>query len=444
MKVLIIGASRSGRAAAKLARKNDLEVFVTENQISDKFADTIEEFENLGVSFEFGGHSYNNLSKYELAIASPGIPRNADIMQELNKKNIPIISEVEFAYQFCKNPIIAITGTNGKTTTTALITHILNNSGKKAVSAGNIGRAFSDVLMEIEPETIISLEVSSYQLDRIDKFRPNVAVITNITPDHLAYHGTFEDYVETKWKINKNQIEKDLLILNYDDEWLNKSRSFKSKVQYYSLSELRGGAFVRNGVIILDTEHKEEEIMPISDIGIKGKHNLYNSLAAILATRSFELTNENYRSALRSFTGVEHRLELVRTINGVKFYNDSKATNVNSTWFALNSFDSPLIWIAGGRADNNDYSLLDQSVRTWVKSIIAIGEDAQNIYEHFHSIKPTELCQSLEEAVFNAYSAATSGDIVLFSPACKSFDMFANFEHRGDVFKQIVARLPEK
>jgi len=350
---------------------------------------------------------------------------------------------VEFAYQFCKNPIIAITGTNGKTTTTSLITHILNHSGKKAISAGNIGRAFSDVVMELDDQTILSLELSSYQLDRIDKFRPNIAVITNITPDHLKYHGTMEDYIETKWKICSNQIEKDLLILNYDDEYLRNKRSSKSKIQYFSLNELRGGAFVRNGVIILNTQHKEEDIMPISQIGIKGQHNLYNSLAAILATRSFEISNENYRSALSSFSGVEHRLEFVRNIRGVQFYNDSKATNVNSTWFALNSFTSPIIWIAGGRGDNNDYSMLDSSVRKNVKSILSIGEEADNICNHFSTIVPCSKFESLEEAVFAAQTDANDGEIVLFSPACKSFDMFANFEHRGEVFKQIVRKLTD-
>lgn len=443
MKILVIGASRSGKSAAILARKLGYEVMVTENQPKEKFEDTINEFEQQKINFEFGRHTFLGLNKYDLVVASPGIPRNAEIIQELQKNKVKIISEVEFAYQFCKNPIIAITGTNGKTTTTALVTHILNHSGKNAVSAGNIGRAFSEVVLQLESQTIVSLELSSYQLDRIDKFRPNVAVITNITPDHLNYHGTFEDYAQTKWKICSNQIEKDLLILNYDDDYLRNNRSSKSKIQYFSLNELRGGAFIRNGVIILNTQHKEEEIMPISQIGIKGKHNLYNSLAAILATRSFEISNEDYRSALSSFSGVEHRLEFVRNIQGVEYYNDSKATNVNSTWYALNSFNSPIIWIAGGRGDNNDYTILDSSVRKYVKSIICIGEEADNICNHFSTLVPCSKFQSLEEAVFAAQTEANEGEVVLFSPACKSFDMFANFEHRGEVFKQIVRKLTD-
>ncbi len=444
MKVLVIGASLSGKSAAMLARKQNMDVFVTEYQPKENFRDTVIQFEENNIQFEFGGHNLAGLHQYDLAIASPGIPRSAEILDELYKNKVKIISEIEFAYQFCKNPIIAITGTNGKTTTTSLVTHILNHSGKKSVSAGNIGRAFSDVVSDLPVDAIVSLEVSSYQLDRIDKFRPNVAIITNITPDHLKYHGTMQDYVETKWKICSNQIEKDLLILNYDDDYLKESKSSRSNIQYFSLNELRGGAFIRNGVIILDTQHKEEEIMPISKIGIKGQHNLYNSLAAILATRSFEISNENYRSALSSFLGVEHRLEFVCSINGVEYYNDSKATNVNSTWFALNSFNNPIVWIAGGRGDNNDYSLLDSSVRKFVKSILCIGEEAQSIYQHFSSIVSCNTFDTLEEAVFAAHSESKEGEIVLFSPACKSFDMFANFEHRGEIFKQIVMKLPNQ
>ncbi len=442
MNILIIGASKSGEAAAKLAKKLGNNVYVSEFKPQNEFDEKlIIEFQKLGINFEFGGHTFDNITNYDLIIVSPGVPRTAEILKIAEQNNIKIISEIEFAYQNCKNPIIAITGTNGKTTTTTLIAHILNNSGKKAVVAGNIGIAFSDIVLDIDPQTIVVLEVSSYQLDRIDKFHPNVAIIMNITPDHLKYHGTMEDYVETKWKINSNQIEKDLLILNYDDSYLLNKNLLTQNVKYFSLTEPEMGAFVRQGMIVLKEQHKEEEIMPISQIGIKGQHNVYNSLAAILATRSFEITNENYRDALSSFAGVNHRLEFTRELNGIRFYNDSKATNVNSTWFALNSFDTPIIWIAGGRGDNNDYSLLDDSVKKNVKTIVTIGEEADNIGKHFAEMKTIYNYETIEQAIFEAYNLANEGEIVLFSPACKSFDMFTNFEHRGDVFKIIVNKL---
>ena len=445
MNILVIGASKSGEAAAKLAKKLGNNVLVTEFKPQNEFDENlINKFQSFGINYEFGGHSLDNIANYDLIIVSPGVPRTAEILKIAQQNHIKIFSEIEFAYQHCNNPIIAITGTNGKTTTTSLIAHILNSSGKKAVVAGNIGIAFSDIVLDIEPQTIVVLEVSSYQLDRIEKFRPNVAIIMNITPDHLKYHGTMDDYVETKWKINSNQIEKDLLILNYDDSYLsNKNKINKSthNVKYFSLTEPVMGAFVRQGMIVLKEQHKEEEIMPISQIGIKGQHNVYNSLAAILATRSFEITNENYRSALSSFAGVNHRLEFTRELKGIRFYNDSKATNVNSTWFALNSFDEPIIWIAGGRGDNNDYSLLDESVKKNVKAIVTIGEEADNIGRHFAEMKPIYNYETIEQAIFEAYNLAKEGEIVLFSPACKSFDMFTNFEHRGDVFKSIVNKL---
>jgi UDP-N-acetylmuramoylalanine--D-glutamate ligase len=323
-----------------------------------------------------------------------------------------------------------------------LILHILNNSGKNAIVAGNIGVPFSQVLENVNETTIIVLEVSSYQLDRIKKFRPKVAIITNITPDHLKYHKTMEDYVETKWKISLNQIENDLLILNYDDLLLRKNRLAKSKIEYFAIDSQAGDAFVRDGkIILINKQQKEEELMLVNQLSLPGKHNIYNSLAALLAARAFEVTNENIRSALSKFEGVNHRLELVRTIKSIKFINDSKATNVNSTWYALNSYDNNIIWIAGGRGDNNEYSDLDDSVLRNVKQIIAIGEEAEAIAKHFGSMKDCIIADTLEEAVFEAYSLANENDVVLFSPSCKSFDMFLNFEQRGDAFKEIVNNL---
>jgi UDP-N-acetylmuramoylalanine--D-glutamate ligase len=451
MKVLIVGASKSGRAAALLAKHLGYEVFVSESAAADKFQNTITEFENYGIEFEFGKNSLEKIIDSNLIITSPGVPRTAPILLEAAAKNIEIISEIEFAYRNCKNPIIAITGTNGKTTTTALIEFILNESGKKAIAAGNIGLPYAEVTRMIleeknnlDSETIIVLEVSSYQLDRIVQFKPNVAIITNITPDHLKYHGSMDDYVETKWKISSNQNENDLLILNYDDEFLRKEQIINCKKEYFSLDTQSGGAFVRDGeIILINSQQKEEGLMLVQNLSLPGKHNAYNSLAAILATRAFEVSNENLRDALKRFEGVNHRLENVRIIKDVRYVNDSKATNINSTWYALHSYNSPIIWITGGQGDNNDYSQLDEPVENNVKKIICIGEEKDAIARHFCLTKDCVKFDTLEEAVFDAYNSALPGEIVLFSPACKSFDMFTNFEHRGEVFIQIVNNLKE-
>ncbi|OGU59258.1 MAG: UDP-N-acetylmuramoylalanine--D-glutamate ligase [Ignavibacteria bacterium GWF2_33_9] len=449
MKILIIGASKSGKAAAHLAKSLGNEVFVTENQLKDKFQFTINEFDAQNISYEFGHNSLDKVDWADLIISSPGVPRDAEIIKKAEVKGIEIISEIEYSYRNCNNPIIAVTGTNGKTTTTALIEFILNSSGKNAIAAGNIGLPFAEVIKMINEGTnslneksIIVLEVSSYQLDRIVRFRPNVAIITNITPDHLKYHGTMGDYVETKWKICANQNADDLLILNIDDEYLSQNRKINSKIEYFSLQTQTGGTFVQNDeIILINKEHKEEGLMLVQHLSLPGRHNVYNSLAAILATRAFEVSNENLRDALKKFEGVNHRLELIRSINEVKFINDSKATNVNSTWYALNSYDSPIIWIAGGRGDNNDYSQLDESVRRNVKKIICIGEEKEVIAQHFCAIKDCVQFETLEEAIFDAQLSANEGEVVLFSPSCKSFDMFLNFEQRGEEFAKIVNKL---
>ncbi|MEN6294824.1 MAG: UDP-N-acetylmuramoyl-L-alanine--D-glutamate ligase [Chloroherpetonaceae bacterium] len=441
MNVLIIGASSSGKAAAILSKKLGNSTFVSEIQTADKFIDTIKEFDKYGIEYETEKNSLENLKYCDLVITSPGVPREAPILLEAGNMGIPIISEIEFAYQHCNNPIIAITGTNGKTTTTALIEHILLNAGMPAIAAGNIGKPFSEIIGEISPETVVVLEISSYQLDRIQKFRPQIAIITNITPDHLHYHKTMEDYIAAKWKIASNQIPEDLLILNFEDSYLCKGNpNVKSRIEYFSIGDSNCKAFVRNGKIIIQ-QQKEEELMEISELAIPGVHNIYNSLAAIIAANAIGISNTLIRTGLMTFQGVNHRLEFVRDINGIQFINDSKATNVNSTIYALDTFDKPIVWIAGGRGDNNDYSQLDSLVLSKVKKVVCIGEEAEAISKHFYTMKPTIICETMPEAIWEAYNSAESGDVVLFSPACKSFDMFMNFEHRGDVFKEIVNKL---
>lgn len=444
MNITVIGAARSGLAAALLAKKFGENVFLTESKKIEDYKENAEKLTSAGIDAEFGGNSQRALQNCDLIIASPGVPPKAQIIIEAEKKGIPIISELEYASRHLKNPIIAITGTNGKTTTTTLTAYILNQAGKKAISCGNIGTPMSSLVGNIDSDTILVAELSSFQLDRIDTFRPDVAAVLNISPDHLYYHGSMEKYIEAKLKISCNQNENNLLILNKDDSILSRMNvATKAKIAWFSTSPVDWGIYGNNSKMYakLHNQHKEEEIMLFEEIGIPGVHNAYNSMAAALAARAFEISNENIRDSLMTFKGVEHRLEHVRTFEGVDYINDSKATNVNATWFALQSYDRPLIWIAGGRGDSNDYSLLDDLVKKNVKTIVAIGEEAEAIFNHFCTQVRCYREDSMDGAVNKAREEAEFGDIVLFTPACKSFDMFMNFEHRGEVFKETVNQL---
>ncbi|MGB9770555.1 MAG: UDP-N-acetylmuramoyl-L-alanine--D-glutamate ligase [Candidatus Kapaibacteriota bacterium] len=443
--VLIVGAGKSGIASALLAKRQRVKhIFVTEKGPEENFSLAKSILDKNEIEAEFGKHSFERLDDFDLIVVSPGIPPDAEIIVEAEKRNKKIISEIEFAFRFCKSPIIGVTGTNGKTTTTALIEFILKTAGKKVVAAGNIGSPFSDIVDRIDNETIVVLELSSYQLDRIETFKPEVAIILNITPDHLKYHKTFANYRAAKFKIFINQKENDLLILNFDDKETSLAKlQAGGKVAFFGLSPVDFGAYLKSDEICLRFPEttNEEVVMKSGDIKIPGIHNIYNSLASIVAARFFEVHNEQIRNALMNFQGVEHRLEFVREFENVSYINDSKATNVDSTYYALCSYNRPIIWIAGGRSDNNDYQFLDDVVEKNVKAIIAIGEAKGEIFTHFCTMKRCFLEDTLEDAVHRAREIAEPGDIVLLSPACKSFDMFKNFEHRGKVFKEIVNSL---
>jgi UDP-N-acetylmuramoylalanine--D-glutamate ligase len=455
MKIAVIGAGKSGIAAAILAKKLGNEVFLSELSDASKYQNQIDVLKSHEIDFEFGINSDKVLDS-ELVITSPGVPPYSPLIMNVEKKNIPIISELEYAFQNLKgNKIIAITGTNGKTTTTSLIAFILNQSGKKAIECGNIGLPMCELIPNLVGDEILVVETSSYQLDRIQYFQPDIALILNISPDHLKYHGTYQQYIDAKWKISQKQNKNNLLILNLDDHTLGgTSNHIEAKVNstlnYFSLNNVEHGICVRDGFIVFvqpfslfksNSSSIEEVLMPVSELSLPGTHNLYNSMAAALAARAFEIKNEDIRDALMKFQGVEHRLENVRILNSIKFVNDSKATNINATWFALSSYQNDLIWLAGGQGDNNDYSSLDELVSKNVKEIITFGDERQAIFNHFCSIKRCNIVENLEEAVALAYSIAKANDVILFSPACKSFDMFANYEHRGQVFKSIVNKL---
>jgi len=442
-RISVIGAVRSGVGAAKLVKKLGGVPFVSDTATESKIRNSVSLLKENEIEYETNKHS-EKVYQCDLMIVSPGVPSDAPVLKTAKEKNIKVISELEFASWFCKGNIVAITGTNGKTTTTSLCGHLFNVCGHKTYTAGNIGLAFSELTTEVKEDEFVALEVSSFQLDLIDEFKPKVAMILNITPDHLnRYENKFENYIGSKFRIFKNQDEGDYLILNKDDETITKYiRDHKSKSFYFSLNENAGnGSYVSDDQIIFNRNNQSDFSFPINEMQIQGEHNIANAMAVINAAKIFGFDNEKIKEGLRTFKGVEHRLELVREINGVKYINDSKATNVDSVWYALRSFDEPLLLILGGQDKGNDYERIKNLVEEKVKKIYAIGSSAEKVYNFFHNIVKVELKISLEEVISSASKEARNGDVVLLSPACASFDMFDNYEHRGKVFKEAVNNL---
>ncbi len=442
-RISVIGAVRSGVGAAKLVKKLGGVPFVSDTAAESKIKNSVSLLKENEIEYETDGHS-EKVYKCDLMIVSPGVPSDAPVLKEAKQKNIKVISELEFASQFCKGKIVAITGTNGKTTTTSLCGHLFNVCGHKTYTAGNIGLAFSEITTEVKENEFVALEVSSFQLDLIDEFKPKVAMILNITPDHLnRYENKFENYIESKFRIFENQDANDFLILNNDDETITKYiRDRKSKSFYFSLNEdISNGSYVSKDQIIFNRNNQLEFSFSTNEMQIRGEHNIANAMAVINAAKIFDFDNEEIKEGLRTFKGVEHRLELVREINGVKYVNDSKATNVDSVWYALKSFDEPLFLILGGQDKGNDYERIKNLVEEKVKKIYAIGSSAEKVYNFFHKIVKVELKISLEEVINSASKEARDGDVVLLSPACASFDMFDNYEHRGTIFKEAVNNL---
>jgi UDP-N-acetylmuramoylalanine--D-glutamate ligase len=442
-KITIIGAVRSGIGAAKLAKRFGAIPFVSDSGDVAGLLNSVEALKKNDIEFEIGSHS-DRVYDCDLMVVSPGVPSDADVLKNALSKKIKTISEVEFAASFCKGKVIAITGTNGKTTTTDLCGYLFNYCGVKTYTAGNIGLAFSEIAADVKENEFVSLEVSSFQLDLIDKFKPDVGMILNITPDHLnRYDYKVENYAASKQRIYENQNADDYIILNKDSELLmNHWKKSGSQVYYFSISsKVENGCFVENGLIKFAINGKELFSCKREDIFLRGEHNLQNAMSVIIAAKIYDLDNSKIIDALKSYRGVPHRLELVREINGVKFINDSKATNVDSVWYALKSFDEPIFLILGGQDKGNDYSLIEPLVIEKVKKIYAIGSSAEKVFNFFHKKVKVEIKKNLEEVINFAISETRSGDVVLLSPACASFDMFNNYEHRGDVFKQLVNQL---
>ena len=438
--ITVIGAGRSGVGAAKLIKKVGGIPFVSDAGKENDLSGVINILMESGIKYETGTHS-EKVYDCQTMVVSPGVPAVAAVLNNPREKNIKLISEVELAYEFCKGKIIAITGTNGKTTTPSLCGHVFNNCGFKTHVAGNIGLAFSEIELDVIENDFVALEVSSFQLDLIDKFKPEVAMILNITPDHLnRYDDDLEKYTDSKQQIYKNQDENDYLILNGSNEAVLKYlKDHRSKSFFFSQNaEQNHGCYVEKEDVIFRIAGTEKFRCKRSDIKIRGEHNLANAMAVIIAAKINELDNEKIIDALQTFESVEHRLELVREIDGVKFINDSKATNVDSVWYALRSFDEPIFLILGGQDKGNDYEQIKRLVIEKVVKIYAIGSSADKIFNFFHNSVKVEIKNSMIDVITSAINEAREGEVVLLSTACASFDMFDNYEHRGKAFKKAV------
>lgn len=442
-KITILGAVRSGIGAARLVKKLGGIPFVSDSGEKEKLTEQTAILEAESIAYECGIHSERAFD-CGLIVTSPGVPSDSMPIVEAKKRNIKVISELEFASLFCKGNIIAITGTNGKTTTTALCAHVFNAAGIKTYAAGNIGLAFSEIVLDVKENEYVSLEISSFQLDFIEKFKPGISMVLNITPDHLdRYNNNFEEYTDAKLNIAKNQTEECILITNADDKniLLNKIKNSVSKLQFSTRSKVENGAYSEDGKLYFSINGKAEYVCGAEDLSIKGEHNIANALAVLIAAKKAGIQNSSIKKAFSTFPGVEHRIEFVRELDGVKYYNDSKATNVDSVWYALRTFTQPVYLILGGKDKGNDYNFIKEPAEKVVKKIYAIGSSAQKVYDYFSSSIPVEIISTLEECVVKGRKEAKAGEIVLLSPACASFDMFDNYEHRGKVFKQAVMGL---
>jgi UDP-N-acetylmuramoylalanine--D-glutamate ligase len=440
--IVVLGSGISGIGAAKLASVKGFNVFVSD---SGKIGDTAKQiFNDLNIEWEEGGHDEERILKADEVIKSPGIPEKAALIKHLRAASVPIISEIEFAYRYTKAKIIAISGSNGKTTTTMLCNHIFSKAKLDVGMAGNVGESMAGMLAEGDKEYLI-LELSSFQLDDIIDFKPDIAILLNITPDHLdRYEYDFQKYIDSKMQIIKNQTEEDIFIYNFDDEVIGeeiRKRKPTSKLYPISLSsEVDPGAYLKNETIIIN--NKQQFTMSIHEIALKGKHNTYNSMASGIAASLVNIRKETIKESLSDFQNIPHRLEFVSKVNGVEFFNDSKATNINSTWYALETMEGPLVWIVGGVDKGNDYSMIKQMVSDKVTAIVCLGKDNKKIIEAFEDvIEPIEFALSAEEAVQKAYELARNGEKVLLSPACASFDLFESYEDRGNKFKKAVKAL---
>ncbi len=440
--LVILGGGESGVGAALLGKKEGFRVFLSDKgKLKEEYRTRLLD---SGIEFEEGIHTETKILNADLVVKSPGVPKKSELIQKLKEKHIPVVSEIEFASRFTTAKIIAITGSNGKTTTTSLIHHILTEAGLNVGLGGNIGKSFAELVVNDEYDFYV-LEISSFQLDDVVSFKPYIAILLNITPDHLdQYDYKLELYAQSKFKITENQSHEDYFVYNFDDdnilELLKEINTEAQKVPYSMNKELHDGAFQEDeNVVVNFPDHLE---LPISQFALRGRHNVSNTMAAATAANILKIRKETIKRSLSDFKAVEHRLESVLKIGGIEFINDSKATNVNATYYALESMNTPTVWIVGGTDKGNDYSELVPLVKKKVKAIICLGLDNSRILAAFDGLVDNIIeTQSMQDAVRAAYMFGKKGDAVLLSPACASFDLFQNYEDRGNQFKKEVKNL---
>ena len=442
-RLVILGGGESGVGTAILGKQKGWEVFLSDKgSLKPHYRETLNK---EGIQWEEGTHTEEKILSADVIMKSPGIPDKAPIIKKVHEKGIAVISEIEFASQYTDSLIVGITGSNGKTTTTLLTYHIFKEAGLQVGLGGNIGYSFAELVATENPPYYV-LEISSFQLDGIEHFAPHIAVLLNITPDHLdRYDYKFENYINSKFRIAMNQTENDYLIYDADDEvitqWLS-THTIKSKLIPFSIEkELPQGAFLKDNKIYIMLENQTTEI-DVEEISLRGKHNIKNTMAASVAARLVNIRNNSLRESLKGFKGAPHRLEEVKVVDGVTYVNDSKATNVNSVFYALDTIKTPIVWIVGGQDKGNDYNSLLPYVHEKVRAIVCLGVDNTPIIQSFYNTIGTLVeTRSMDEAVKLAQGFAQEGDTVLLSPACASFDLFKNYEERGDLFKAAVQKL---
>ena len=442
-KIVILGAGESGAGSAILAQKKGFDVFVSDKgEVKQKYKDILDK---KNIRWEEGKHTEKEIFSADEVIKSPGVREDAPIVVQLHESGIPVISEIEFAGRYATGIKICITGSNGKTTVTNLIYHILNKAGKNAAMTGNVGHSFAMAVAEGGYDYYV-IELSSFQLDGMYSFKADIAVLMNITPDHLdRYDHNLQNYIDSKFRITQNLTKSEFLIYWADDPIIKSElvkKNYGMTLLPFSADSKEGmAAYIENNEVIIDY-HTKTNLMTIHDLALKGRHNIFNSMAAAIAGKVLTIRKDIIRESLSDFQGVEHRLEPVITVCGINFINDSKGTNVNSTWYALECMETDVVWIAGGVDKGNDYSELFPVVRQKVKAIVCLGKDNKKIVDSFKDIIPTIVeTSSMDEAVKSSYYLAKKGQTVLLSPACASFDLFTNYEDRGRQFKQSVRNL---